>query len=140
MKKIGLVIAFAILLIASTSVATASSSPAALYSSQAPIVKGTPTQCFILSPYIDKLWLSFNPDGTVNGYDEVPGHPCYPAPILGLAAKTKWILFLDFKTSEGCYELGMVIIDRPALTGVLWRTLDGTDIVGPTEVALVPCS
>jgi len=64
----------------------------------------------------------------------------YPAPILCGYANKKIVFAIDLKTNPSCYELGLVIIDRPALSGVLWRTLDGVgDIVGPTEVALVPC-
>ncbi len=140
MKKIVLVASFVVLLIATVSVTTASSAPSALYAPKTPTVKGIPTQCFILSPYIDKLWLSFNPDGTINGYDEVEGVPCYPAPILGLASKTKWILFTDFKTAEGCYELGMIIINYPNLDGTAYLTSNGWDVYGPISVQLVPCT
>ncbi len=93
---------------------------------------------FILKPYIDELWLSFNPDHTVNGYDTVPDSPCYPAPILGVYGASKIILWIDYKTEEGCYELAMVIIDKPGLSGKMYRTNDGMEVIGPTDVWLEP--
>jgi hypothetical protein len=47
---------------------------------------------------------------------------------------------LDFRTviGSGGYELGFIVGTVSTANGKLYRTIDGTSVVGPTAVTLVP--
>jgi hypothetical protein len=83
---------------------------------------------FVFEGYIDELWLSFNPDKTVNGFDEAPGS--YVAPVLGMWGSGGMLVFMDFPTGTG-YELMMLIVSFPSLTATGYLTTDGLIVDGP---------
>lgn len=122
-------------LLLATSVAAANQSIGSAGRSEGPSYEGVPTYHFLFEGYVDELWLSFNPDGTVNGYDDAPGF--YYAPVLGVKGPGAMVLFIDFPTPEAYYELMMLIVDIPSLSATGYLTIDGLLVDGPYAYQLI---
>ena len=135
MRKIVLSVLLLGFLLVGSAMSAPSSSVAATPKYNGPVVKGTPDHHYYVSGYIDELWLSFNPDGTINGYDVAPG--VYYAPILGMGKESQMLLFLDFPTGVG-EELGMCIFI--GLNGNAYFTMDGLAIDYTLYLTLIPAA
>lgn len=100
------------------------------------------TYKFILSPFVDRVYVHTDSQtgGTlIHGYDNLTSiSPCYPAPVLGWATGNNFYMWLDFKTSGSCFELGMIVGTISTKSGKLYRTMDGTSVTGPVAVTLTP--
>jgi len=96
---------------------------------------------FQMSGFIDRLYVNVTAQtgGTlINGKVNVTGGPyvCYPAPILGWASGDDFQMVFDYRTTSGCYELGLLVGKISTRSGKLYRTMDGKTWVGPTSVTL----
>jgi hypothetical protein len=99
---------------------------------------------FTVSPFIDKAYVSVTsqPGGMlINGLANVTVDiQNYPAPILGWGSGNNFYMPFDYRTviGSGAYELGFLVGTISTASGKLYRTIDGTNFVGPTSVTLVP--
>lgn len=96
---------------------------------------------FALSGYTDRVYVNITtqPGGTlINGKVNVTGgpHQCYPAPVLGWASGDNFQMVFDYRTTSGCYELGLLVGKISTRSGNLYRTSDGTTWTGPLSITL----
>lgn len=96
---------------------------------------------FALSGFTDRVYVNVTAQsgGTlINGKVNVTGgpHVCYPAPVLGWASGDDFQMVFDYRTTSGCYELGLLVGKISTRSGKLYRTNDGKTWVGPTSVTL----
>jgi len=95
---------------------------------------------FTLSPFIDRAWINITtqPTGTlINGkVNLTTPNVCYPAPVLGWASGDNFQMVFDYRTTSGCYELGLLVGTVSTRSGKLYRTQDGKSWIGPTSVNL----
>jgi thermitase len=99
---------------------------------------------FTLSPFIDKVYVNVTSQsgGTlIYGLANVTSNSLgYPAPVLGWASGNSFYMPLDFRTviGSGNFELALIVGTVSTASGSLYRTIEGTSVVGPTAVTLVP--
>jgi len=99
---------------------------------------------FTMSIYADRIHISL---ASQPGFSLIYGlvdltyySRCYPAPVLGWSAGGKFLMAFDFRSTVGCYELGILVGTTSPAAGKLYRTYDGTTVVGPTYVSLTVLS
>jgi len=135
MKKIALIVFLLSFMMIGTAFSGTSRSVSAIQSG-IPSIQGEPTEVYFVEGYVDVLYLSFHGDKLVHGYDYAEGY--YYAPILGMWGATGWLLFIDFPTDPGLYELMMMIVHQPNLNAEGWLTVDGLTVDGPGYYQLIP--
>lgn len=99
---------------------------------------------FTVSPFIDKAYVnvaSQSGGSLIYGLANVTANiQNYPAPILGWASGNNFYMPFDYRTviGSGAFELGFLVGTVSTASGNLYRTTDGTPVIGPDAVTLVP--
>jgi hypothetical protein len=99
---------------------------------------------FTISGYADRVYVNVTSQsgGTlIYGLVNLTSYSvCYSAPVLGWASGNNFYMAFDYRTAvgSGCFELGFMIGTVSTAGGSLYRTYDGTSVVGPTAITLVP--
>jgi hypothetical protein len=98
---------------------------------------------FNLSPFVDKVYVNVTSQTggmLIYGLANVTsGSLGYPAPVLGWASGNNFYMPFDYRTviGSGAFELGFIVGTVSTASGKLYRTFDGTSVVGPTAVTPV---
>lgn len=99
---------------------------------------------FTMSAFIDKVYVNVTsqPGGMlIYGLANVTANiQNYPAPVLGWGAGNSFYMAFDYRTviGSGAFELGLLVGTISTASGNIYRTYDGTSVIGPTSLTLVP--
>jgi len=98
---------------------------------------------FTVSPFVDKAYVNVTSQSggsLIYGLANVTSNTQnYPAPILGWASGNNFYMVFDYRTviGSGAFELGFLVGTVSTASGNLYRTTEGTPVIGPTAVTLV---